>query len=432
MRRDSPPGDEHPDQYKAIAGAAAPLLALTRAGIYIFFALSGYLLSRSFLAAYTLGTPRPPIGRYALNRVLRIVPAFWVVMAVYLTWDHAWRAGGLGGLLAAFGFAQNYDHTAAAVIPQAWTLNIEVAFYALIPIVAVIALRLRRSDRGTPGRRLWLVLCVTALLYAGSLLIEHRTGQPAGNTYNLGDYLFAFLPGVALAAIEPFAGALAASSPRRGPLGLERTGRSRSCLLFASVYAPARSHGLHLILVSLACGSLLGAALALQWATGGCWRMFGAAPMRWLGERSYGIYLIHLGLMGHLLQRIGSGHSYAVTFLLLTVSSTLATVLAADVLWRVVERPALQRRLPWRQAEFARSGSAVRALGAERHGQAPGQPGFAAPGGGASRPPARTAPRRDRRAASPRGPAHRACRAGTTPRRAPPGSRTPAAVIAWR
>jgi peptidoglycan/LPS O-acetylase OafA/YrhL len=32
---------------------------------------------------------------------------------------------------------------------------------------------------------------------------------------------------------------------------------------------------------------------------------------------------------------------------------TFATLLAADVLWRAVERPALQRRLPWRQAEFA-------------------------------------------------------------------------------
>ena len=151
-------GDEHANQYRAIAGGAAPLLALTRSGIYIFFALSGYLLSRGFLAAYTLGTPRPPIGRYARNRVLRIVPAFWVVMAVYLTWDHAWHAGGAGGLLAAFGFAQNYHYTHAAVIPQAWTLDIEVAFYALIPLVAVIALALRRPGRGSPGRRLALVL----------------------------------------------------------------------------------------------------------------------------------------------------------------------------------------------------------------------------------------------------------------------------------
>jgi peptidoglycan/LPS O-acetylase OafA/YrhL len=32
----------------------------------------------------------------------------------------------------------------------------------------------------------------------------------------------------------------------------------------------------------------------------------------------------------------------------------LVTLLGADLLWRFVERPALHRRLPWRQAEFKR------------------------------------------------------------------------------
>ena len=349
--------DEHAGQYKAIAGAAAPLLALTRAGIYIFFALSGYLLSRGFLAAYTLGTPRPPIGRYARNRVLRIVPAFWVVTAVYLTWDHAWHAGGLGGLLANFGFAQNYHYTQAAVIPQAWTLDIEVAFYALIPIVAVIALALRRPERGSPSRRLSLVLALAALLYAGSVVLKDHVGQPAGNTYNLAQYLFAFLPGVALAAVEPFAAPWFRDRPG-APRWAWSALAAAAGLLIANLYAPAGSHGLHLVLVSLGCGALLTAPLTLQWSTGGCWRLLENRPIRWVGERSYGIYLIHLGVMGHLLQRIGGGHGYTFTFLALTISATIVTVAAADVLWRVVERPVLQRRLPWRQAEFtpARAG----------------------------------------------------------------------------
>jgi peptidoglycan/LPS O-acetylase OafA/YrhL len=348
--------DERANQYRAIAGAAAPLLALTRLGIYIFFALSGYLLSRGFLAAYTLGTPRPPISRFARNRVLRIVPAFWVVMVVYETWDHAWPAGGAGGLLAAFGFAQNYHHTAAAVIPQAWTLDIEVAFYALIPIVALIVLAARGPGRGTPARRLRLVLGVLATAYAGSLLLKHTAGRPVDHTYNIGDYLFAFIPGVALAAIEPFA----------APRLRERHDGSRwawgalgagAALLALYVYAPAGQYGLRLILATLGCGAVLAAPLTLQWATGRCWRLLQCRPMRWLGQRSYGIYLIHLGLMGHLLTRIGGGHSYATTFLLLTAASAVATILAADLLWRAVEWPILQRRLPWRQAEFARPGS---------------------------------------------------------------------------
>jgi peptidoglycan/LPS O-acetylase OafA/YrhL len=344
--------DEHVRQYAAIAGAAAPLLTLTRVSIYIFFALSGYLLSRGFLASYTLGTPRPSVRRYARNRALRIVPAFWVVMVVYLTWDHAWRSGGIGGLLAALGFAQNYHYTGAAVLRQAWTLDIEVAFYALIPIAALLALRLRRPGRGTPLRRLSLVLAICGLAFLASQLLIHRAGQPAGNTYFLGDWLFAFMPGVALAAAEPFLAPWLRARPDGGRWAWRALAAS-AALLVAEVYAPANLHALHQVLAALGCGALLGATLALQWAAGRSWRVLDAKPMRWIGERSYGIYLIHIGVMGHLLRHLG-GYGYTVTFLLLTVSSALVSAIAAEVLWRLVERPAMQRRLPWRQAEFAR------------------------------------------------------------------------------
>jgi peptidoglycan/LPS O-acetylase OafA/YrhL len=74
--------------------------------------------------------------------------------------------------------------------------------------------------------------------------------------------------------------------------------------------------------------------------------------MGWLGVRSYGIYLIHLGLITHVLARFGHSHGVRSTFVLLLIGVTAATLLGAELLWRFVEHPALQRRLPWRQAEF--------------------------------------------------------------------------------
>lgn len=337
--------------FKPLFGVLAPLFVNTRAGIFIFFALSGYLLSRSFLSWWVIDTPMPSVARYFRNRALRIIPAFWVLATVFITWDRVWGVG-WGHLLAVYGFAQNYyPSEAGGAIGQAWTLDIEVSFYILIPLVAGIALMIRRRPR-TPQRRLAVVLALLLAAYVGSLYCKHLAGNPPDLTYNIADYLFAFIPGVALAAAEPLA------APK---LRAWRHGRAVAWVTLAASLAVfglfcsfgVTHFGVRVVLISLACGLLLGAPLTLQWATGGSWRLLDNRVMRWLGERSYGIYLIHLGLMTHVLARFGHSHGLKVTFVLLLVGVTAVTLVAADLLWRFVEHPALQRRLPWRQAEFA-------------------------------------------------------------------------------
>jgi peptidoglycan/LPS O-acetylase OafA/YrhL len=347
-------GEGTASQFKPIFGPFSPEFVNMRAGIYIFFVLSGYLLSRPFLAAYLLGTPAPSVSRYFRNRALRIIPAFWVVTTVYVIWSRGANGGGIAGLLAVYGFSQNYySTTAASIMGQAWTLDIEVAFYILLPIVSVLALATKRRMQTTPMVRLAIVLTVLLGAYILSLYFKHGTGNPITLTYNLGDYLFAFIPGVALAAIEPFA------APRlRGTRSghLWTWGLLAMCLaLFAAfISVPVPHYGARVVLVSLGCGALLGAPLVLQWTTGGCWKVFDNRVMHWIGTRSYGIYLIHLGLMEHVLARFGHSHGVKTTFVLLLVGVTAVTFIAADLLWRFVEQPALQRRLPWRQAEFRR------------------------------------------------------------------------------
>lgn len=352
-------GEGTPSQFRPIFGLFSPVFVNMRAGIYIFFALSGYLLSRPFLSAYLVGTPVPSISHYFRNRALRIIPAFWVVATVFLIWTRLQPGGGILGVLAVYGFAQNYYHTAAAnLVGQAWTLDIEVAFYVLIPIAALIALGAVRRFNPTPRVRLVAVLVVLIVAYAVSLFFKHEVGNPINLTYNLADYLFAFIPGIALAAIEPFV------APRlRG----SRAGRVCTwtfvgltvVLLGVFISLPVSEYGLRLIFVTLGCGVLVGAPLVFQWSTGGCWRVLDNRVMLWLGKRSYGIYLIHLGLMIHVLGNIGYGYGVKTTFVLLLVGVTFVTLLAADLLWRFVERPALERRLPWRQAEFVRPAQAA-------------------------------------------------------------------------
>src|SRR4051794_12159761 len=51
-------------------------------GVPMFFVLSGFLLWRPLAASVIEGRQLPSVRRYARNRVLRILPAYWVVLLV--------------------------------------------------------------------------------------------------------------------------------------------------------------------------------------------------------------------------------------------------------------------------------------------------------------------------------------------------------------
>jgi peptidoglycan/LPS O-acetylase OafA/YrhL len=111
-------------------------------GLILFFVLSGYLLYRAFV--------RGPVDwrRFALRRVARIVPAYYVCVLGCLALLAA--VGYSAGLPAAHELplfavlAQNYTaDTVTQLNPVTWTLGVEAAFYVLLPIVGLLALRLR-------------------------------------------------------------------------------------------------------------------------------------------------------------------------------------------------------------------------------------------------------------------------------------------------
>ena len=57
-------------------------LRVGQLGVCMFFALSGFLLYRPFLAAQIEGGRPQPFGAYARRRVLRVVPAYWFALTV--------------------------------------------------------------------------------------------------------------------------------------------------------------------------------------------------------------------------------------------------------------------------------------------------------------------------------------------------------------
>src|SRR6516162_884192 len=108
----------------------------SRTTVYIFFALSGFLIARPYLAALLDGTAVPSPRAYALRRVTRIVPAYWIAFTAFLVFGFGVGAH-FGGVLDHYLLIHNeIPGDAGTLLPVAWTLGIEASFYLAVPVVA--------------------------------------------------------------------------------------------------------------------------------------------------------------------------------------------------------------------------------------------------------------------------------------------------------
>jgi peptidoglycan/LPS O-acetylase OafA/YrhL len=116
-------------------------------GVSVFFVISGFLLYRPFAVAHFEGGARPGTRSFWVRRLRRIVPAYWVAFIVIVYVLHAAPIkSGWGSLAIYLGFAQIYFPAHALKgITQAWSLCTEMSFYLVLPLIAALLGRRRRS-----------------------------------------------------------------------------------------------------------------------------------------------------------------------------------------------------------------------------------------------------------------------------------------------
>lgn len=100
-------------------------------GVTLFFVLSGYLIASTYRDE-PLTNGRSYLS-YALTRLARIMPVYWLILTARYT-DYGFPAAGetlqTYSLLHAFSDLNCLDG-----ISQSWTLNLELCFYALAPFI---------------------------------------------------------------------------------------------------------------------------------------------------------------------------------------------------------------------------------------------------------------------------------------------------------
>lgn len=134
----------------------------------IFFAISGFLLYRPFVSARVRGKPLS-VRAYAQRRFLRIAPAYWVALPIIALWLGLDEIGSAAQYLWYMFFLQLYDpDTALKAVGQAWTLAIEVTYYAFLPLFVLVLSRLGTRVRGATTIRIELfgVLALIAFAFA--------------------------------------------------------------------------------------------------------------------------------------------------------------------------------------------------------------------------------------------------------------------------
>lgn len=339
-------------------GLWGTLLARLDVGVAIFFALSGFLLTRPWFAAAQEGRRAPRAGRYLWHRFLRIMPLYAVTVVLALGLISANADRGAGDWVVTLLLLDTVvQPTLPAGLTQMWSLSVEVAFYLVLPLLMVLVV-------GRPGRprlsRRRLVGVLAGMVLLGALwhvtvvprLDGVVTGQPA---QWLPGYLSWFAVGIAIAAASV---RYDAGSPSRTVSTLVALGRQPGACWVAALglllltatplagptmlAAPTTGEAVFKQLVYAAIGALL--LLPAVFAGPGAFRtLFEARPLRRLGEISYGVFCLHLPLL-HLVMWTTGWDLFAGRLAQIWLLTVVASVVAAELGYRLVELPALRWR----------------------------------------------------------------------------------------
>lgn len=316
----------------ALATAGPPSVIETVAargylGVLVFFVLSGFLLAGPFIRWRVCGSDAVPIGSYLIRRFLRIEPPY--VVAVLASFALIFIGAPMSGWNVVASLLHGHQLALGAANPAnapMWSLEVEVQWYIVVPVVA-LALSSRQRVRR------YLVagtLAVAAIWFQGSIdLSSTRTDA------------------LVLSWLQFFlAGWIAADIAHTSSIGRRIKAHAWDVVtvvgwpvlfLIAGTWSLLTTAGplvLGLLLIAAMRGPVTGRLLRRGWLVTA-------------GQMSYSVYLVHYPVFVGIRWALGPGLDapYVVAFAFWTVLLVPAAITVAAVFHRWVEEPCLDGRL---------------------------------------------------------------------------------------
>jgi peptidoglycan/LPS O-acetylase OafA/YrhL len=337
-------------------------------GVEVFFVISGYLITALLLAEWRQ-RGRIDLKTFWLRRARRLLPALYVLLVATLAFAVVFLPGEIAGLrgdvLAALGYVTNWylifgqeSYFEAvgrpSLLQHLWSLAVEEQFYLIWPPILALGLcigatRLRR-------RRVLRVVIFGAVASAMAMALLYVPGvDPSRIYYGTDTRATGLLCGAALAFLWSPGDKYRPSEARHHRLGLpgrsrfrRRWGWTAPLLLdivgFAALgalvwfcvnlgeFQPFLYSG-GFALVGIATTATIMAVVHPHSVIGS--RILGSAPLRWVGVRSYGIYLWHWPVF--MVTR--PDLDVPIDGLPLLALRLSATVVLADLSYRYIETP---------------------------------------------------------------------------------------------
>ncbi len=315
-------------------------------GVDVFFVISGYLITDLLASPWDQGG-KLDLRAFWIRRARRLLPCLAVVLVTVTAAVAVLEPDQLPdlrpGLLAAVTYTSNWwqalHHQSYFAVfgpppplQHLWSLAIEEQFYLLWPLILTVVL-CACARRRTRAVVIWLGAAASAVIMA----VGYTAGEGSARLYYGTDtHAIALLVGAGLALRWPLRRIAAASDAETRRLDLVGL-VGLSVLAWELVHVTGRGSAVYqggIALAALAAGALVVAAAS----SGALGKMIGWAPLRWIGVRSYGIYLWHWPVIAIFAARAGAEST---TFGVRAAETALTITLAAAS-WRWIEAPILR------------------------------------------------------------------------------------------
>ena len=325
-------------------------LGTLNAGVWVFFVTSGCLLYLPFAASHLSGAPAVNVRGYAVRRLARVYPAYWLVLAFFTFIVPRINIYGLHGFLLHGSLTQTYVHINPFVdgLPPAWSLVVEISFYAFLPFYAALIGAFARR-----GRPLAVELAGLAGLFAVGIIaiVALANGLDAPWVTVLPQHLGAFALGMLLAVLS------SRQWDARTSARLARVGRPTWVWWSAAVLAllaipfvlgldpleaPSAAQAIGLNLCQMIVGLCIVVPVVLGPQDHGLIRrVLRSPPAVYLGLVSYGIYLWHWYILRIVADWL-DWPLYRGNWVVVLLLALPIVIFAASVSWFGLERPILR------------------------------------------------------------------------------------------